>query len=382
MGVAVAPEGFDILATQGQYSMRNHLLTEESEIKLKDFRLRIATRKAVDEIKTIKPPRTERELKAKMKKVAMVVAATICTSPNVALSAYIDPHVWAQWKSVSRQSEKSPALIAAKAKKIDDLLAEVFRSRWKALELDCANGIDVAKAHAHRFFGSDSRARLRTAKRYYDPARITKFAGSSTSEIVELCWAWFNPFQVFAHDNGNDLSEIGDQLEVLVGSEYVAMTWGLFDGRPSYIEYFDPDDEASIDHWACPHDVYPLPDLTTVYGDVYEAIVYSYEGERLRVCKSITEPFSGAERIDAMDGIEQEFLDNASEEGDSPKSWKINFRTLTTELLPKYGRSLIEAHILGDVGSAEQKKKLRLLKQELSQRGDGYLKRARTHVRR
>jgi hypothetical protein len=146
----------------------------------------------------------------------------------------------------------------------------------------------------------------------------------------------------------------------------------------------DPSFPEIVEEVCCydsPH-VYPLPNLTTRIGDVYEAIVYSYFGERLRVCKSVSEPFLEAERVAAMDEIEQHFLHNASEEGDDPRTWRVNFRCLTTFLLPKYGRALIEADIFGDLGSPERKKDFRMLKEELKANGNGYLKRPRSRVGR
>src|SRR5580658_9868021 len=94
-------------------------------------------------------------------------------------------------------SGKSPkcSAVAAKAEKIESLLAELFRARWKAVEADLSKGTDVAKDCADYFFASDSRSRLRMARRCYAAARATKFANSSIGEIVELCWAWFIPFQ-------------------------------------------------------------------------------------------------------------------------------------------------------------------------------------------
>jgi hypothetical protein len=365
-----------------------HTLGQESGLMFKDFRLLPANQKAVDEIKKIKPPKNDKELRAKMKEVATAVASALHTSPAVALSAYIDPSVWEEWGSATRRSRRSPAWsrVAVRAKKIEELLAQRFRARWEAVEADFAKGIDVAKAREHCFLASDSRTRLRIARRYYCLARATKFANSSTSEIVELCWAWFNPFQVFAYKSGNDLLEIGDQLEVLVGSEYVAMTWGLFENWPGYAEStasFDSAPQSIEEFYSChsPH-VYPLPDLTTVYGDVYEAIVYSYRGERLRVCKSIAEPFLEAERVGAMDEIEQSFLHNASEEGDDPRTWRVHFRCLTSFLVPEYARALIEADILGEAGSPEQKDDFRTLKEELKANGNGYLKRSPARIRR
>ena len=359
---------------------------QEPEFKPKDFRLLHAKRHAVNEIKKIKPPTTDKQLRAGMKRVATAVAEKLNTSPAVALSAYIDPGVWKKWEAISRTSRKPPnySAVAVKAEKIEHLLADRFRARWKAVEADFANGIDVAEARARFFLASDGRTRLRIARRYYNPARATKFANSSISEVVELCWAWFTPFQLCAYNSGDELPEIGDHLEELVGSEYVAMTWGLYSTVPSYDAYVDPSFPEIVEEVCCydsPH-VYPLPNLTTRIGDVYEAIVYSYFGERLRVCKSVSEPFLEAERDAAMDEIEQHFLHNASEEGDDPRTWRVNFRCLTTFLLPKYGRALIEADIFGDLGSPERKKDFRMLKEELKANGNGYLKRPRSRVGR
>jgi len=142
------------------------------EIKPKDFRLLHAQRYAADEIKKIKPPKTEKELRAAIKRVGTAVATRLYTSPALALSAYIDPDVWKKWKRASKTPEKSPkySVVARKAKKIDELLVERFRARWKAVETEFANGVDVAKARAHRFLASDSRARMRLARRHYGVA--------------------------------------------------------------------------------------------------------------------------------------------------------------------------------------------------------------------
>jgi hypothetical protein len=357
--------------------------TEGYGYQPKLWRLMLANEKAVEEIKKTMPPKTDKELRAKIKTVAIAVARALNTAPTLALSAYIDPGVWEEWKSATRRSLKSPswAAVAAKAKKIEELLARSFRARWKAVEADFNNGTDVAKERADCFLAGDSRTRLRTARRYYTLERATKFANSSTSEIAELCWAWFNPFQLFAHKSGNDMDEVGAQLEQLVGSEYVAMTWGLFENALGYTAstaVFDPEYPPDLEefYFSDSPNVYPLPDLITEYGDVFEGIVYSYTGESLRVCKSVVEPFLPAERVEAMNEIEQRFLYNASEEGDDPRSWMVNFRCLTSFLIPKYGRTLIEADFLGNVRSARQKKSLQMLKEQLKRNGNGYLKAA------
>lgn len=364
-------------------------LPEDSGFRPKDFRLVLANRYAAEAIKKIKAPKTPKELRARISKVATVVAGKLYTAPTVALSAYINPTLWEKWQSVSKPSPKPPqhSAVAARAIKVEEILGNLFRARWKAVAAELAKGIDVAKARAPYFLSSDSLARLRAARRHYTLTRAREFANLSNAEIAVRCWAWVNPFQVFAHHSGNDLAEIEAQLETLVASEYVAMTWGLFDNFPGYTESteeFDPEFPQFLDEFCSLHPphVYPLPDLTTECGDVYEAIVYSYQGERLRVCKSISEPFLAAERADAMDEIERGFFDNAREEGDDPRDWSVKFRRLTTFVLPEYGRALIEADVFGEVGTPDQKEKYWMLKEELKLNRNGYLRRSRVSSRR
>jgi hypothetical protein len=71
-----------------------------------------------------------------------------------------------------------------------------------------------------------------------------------------------------------------------------------------------------------------------------------------------------------MNEIERLFLQNADEEGDDPRSWRVSFRRLTSRLLPEFGRALIEADIFGEVTY------FRTLQAELNSNGDGYLKRS------
>src|ERR1017187_563184 len=149
--------------------------TEGYGYQPKLWRLMLANEKAVEEIKKTMPPKTDKELRAKIKTVAIAVARALNTAPTLALSAYIDPGVWEEWKSATRRSLKSPswAAVAAKAKKIEELLARSFRARWKAVEADFNNGTDVAKERADCFLAGDSRTRLRTARRYYNLERAT-----------------------------------------------------------------------------------------------------------------------------------------------------------------------------------------------------------------
>jgi hypothetical protein len=198
-----------------------------------------------------------------------------------------------------------------KAEKIEQLLADRFRARWKAVEAAFADGIDVARTRASCFFGS---RRLRTARHYYNPARATKFATSSDDEIANLCWAWFIPFQIYAYNETvfDGIDELGDQLESLVAEEYVAMTWGLFDNRAEYSDW-DPSDPYSIEALGC----YASPTLSPLHFecDAYESIALAETGNYLRICKSVPEPFHNVERIRAMDEIKEQFLKSASNEG-------------------------------------------------------------------
>jgi hypothetical protein len=280
---------------------------------------------------------------------------------------------------------RARAASVARARKLGEknekLLAESFRAHWKAVEADFASGVDVARDRAHCFFARDSRIRLRMARRYYSPARVTKFAHASTNEILDLCWAWFIPFQVSSYR-----SEIGgsylpsficvsvrEQLEQLVAAEYVAMRWQVFD---AYRPYYDLEWEAieDVDCYACA-DLYPLPDLTTELGDVYETIVLSETGQYLRVCKSVATPFSEAERTEAMGVIAQQFFQDAIEEGEDPRTWSVDFRCA------EHSRSWIEADILPEVGSAYEKETHRTLVAELRDNGTRYLKRLRPRIR-
>jgi hypothetical protein len=264
------------------------------------------------------------------------------------------------------ESEEQEPEFKAKAEKIEQLLADRFRARWKAVEAEFADGIDVARRRASCFFGSDS-GRLRTARHYYNPARATKFATSSDDEIVNLCWAWFIPFQIYAYNETvfDGIDELGDQLESLVAEEYVAMTWGLFDNRAEYSDW-DPSDPYSIEALGC----YASPTLSPLHFecDAYETIALAETGNYLRICKSVPGPFHKVERIRAMDEIEEQFLKSASNEGADPTTFRLDFRR------PEYSRKFIEVDII-DGDSSYQKQIHRELTAQLKATGAGYIKR-------
>ena len=71
--------------------------------------------------------------------------------------------------------------------------------------------------------------------------------------------------------------------------------------------------------------VCPLPN-EKVYGDVYEITASGYSsGANLKICKSIAEPFSEAERREAMVGIERDFFQSARAEGEGRNEWRIDW---------------------------------------------------------
>lgn len=67
--------------------------------KTKDFRTLVGTRHALNEMKGMKPPRTEKEYKKSVREVAKKVSTTLGNTPTVALQSYIHPAVFAPWRS-------------------------------------------------------------------------------------------------------------------------------------------------------------------------------------------------------------------------------------------------------------------------------------------
>jgi hypothetical protein len=78
--------------------------------------------------------------------------------------------------------------------------------------------------------------------------------------------------------------------------------------------------------------VFPLPDESVIYGDVYEITAAGFSsGSGLRVCKSVAEPFLKSERQEAEIGIEEEFYENAKSD-DYPNAeeyWQLAYLEVT-----------------------------------------------------
>jgi hypothetical protein len=211
---------------------------------------------------------------------------------------------------------------AGKTRRLGKLLAELFRTHWRAVEVKLSTGIDVAKNRAPFFFASDSRQRLRTARRYYTPARAKKFASLSTSEILRLSDGWFGAFQTYLHYGWAERRQTRVELRNLVGAEYVAVSWV----SPYTLDLSWK--EKTADSLFDSPGVHPLPDESVYYGDVYEITAGGVSrGAHLRICKSVAEPFSEGERFQARAGIEREFFENSYADGEPIGTWKVNFRS-------------------------------------------------------
>ncbi|HJX53535.1 MAG TPA: anti-CBASS Acb1 family protein, partial [Polyangia bacterium] len=67
--------------------------------KTKDFRTLLATRSAMNEIKKAEPPKTERDYKKRVLEIAKAVSSRLGNTPVVCLQSYINPIVFAPWRS-------------------------------------------------------------------------------------------------------------------------------------------------------------------------------------------------------------------------------------------------------------------------------------------
>jgi len=205
---------------------------------------------------------------------------------------------------------KPKAKTSRKEKKFETILVEVFRAHWKAINRRIASGVDIAQKFADAFFFVNPREGLRIARRYYAPVRAARLANASAAEILRLSDAWIGP----AHEFIEESSDMRKQIRQLVAAEYIALVWNY----DSSIE-FPPKGFA----W-----VHPLPDTSVIYGDVYEITASGFStGAKLRVCKSVAEPFLKSERREAMAGIEREFYANARSDDypDAENQWFVDF---------------------------------------------------------
>jgi len=207
---------------------------------------------------------------------------------------------------------KPKAKTTRKMKSFETVLVEVFRAHWRAINKRIAGGVDIAQKYSDAFFYANPREGLRIARRYYAPARVSRLANASAEEILRLSDAWISPGREFIEDCSRK------ELRQLVAAEYVALVWDY----DSSLD-FPPDGSARV---------FPLPDVSVVYGDVYEITAGGISiGAKLRVCKSVAEPFLRSERREAIAGIEREFYANARSDDypDAENQWFVDFVQLT-----------------------------------------------------
>jgi len=215
---------------------------------------------------------------------------------------------------------KSRSKTAAKYKRLETILGEVFRAHWRTVNAKIDRGVDVARDRARMFFASNDKQCLRLARRYYAPARAAKLASASLHEILRLSEPWLSAARESdSFPKEDEAPELRKELRKLVAAEYVALVWN------------PPTFELPQNGWdGC--SVFCLPDESVGYGDVYEITASGFSvGSGLRVCKSVAETFLKSERREAEVGIEQEFYENARSDDypDAEHQWQVAFLEVT-----------------------------------------------------
>lgn len=80
-------------------SLRSYTKSKDGgQLHPKDFRTAKGTETAIAAMKGMKAPKTDREYKQAVRKVAKEVAAQLGNTPTVALQSYIDPSVFSKWR--------------------------------------------------------------------------------------------------------------------------------------------------------------------------------------------------------------------------------------------------------------------------------------------
>jgi DNA topoisomerase-1 len=95
-----AGQGGKLFPNASEKTLLNHTHTlDGGGFKTKDFRTLLATRWASEQVKLGQPPKNEREYKKRVLDVAKHVSANLGNTPTVALQSYINPAVFAPWRS-------------------------------------------------------------------------------------------------------------------------------------------------------------------------------------------------------------------------------------------------------------------------------------------
>jgi DNA topoisomerase-1 len=81
-------------------SLRDYVHGKDGgSFKPKDFRTAKASETAVAEIKKMPMPKSEKEYKASVRKIAKFVSDRLGNTPTVALQSYIPPTVFSGWRA-------------------------------------------------------------------------------------------------------------------------------------------------------------------------------------------------------------------------------------------------------------------------------------------
>ena len=78
----------------------SHSMAGGAGFKTKDFRTGVATGLALQTMKTMSKPTTEKDFQDKVKEIAIKVSTKLGNTPAVALDSYIDPTIFSAWRQV------------------------------------------------------------------------------------------------------------------------------------------------------------------------------------------------------------------------------------------------------------------------------------------
>ena len=196
-----------------------------------------------------------------------------------------------------------------KRQRLEGVLVEVFHAHWQAVSEKIEAGEKIAPTRSSLIFACNNRQRERYARQYYAPARAAKFASIPADEVLRLTSIWLDAYYEYIDGWPVTPREIRDELCQLVAVEYVGISLSKNTSSPL--------GDLPM--------VCPLPN-EKVCGDVYEITASGLSiGANLRICKSVAEPFTEAERREAMVGIERDFFVSVRNDEEDEDEWRIDF---------------------------------------------------------
>lgn len=178
----------------------------------------------------------------------------------------------------------------------------VFRKHWRAVGARIRKREKVAQRRSHAFLAGSERVRRSLATSFYSRAHVESLAAMSTEDVVEWLSPWLLAAIAYATDEDAGIDDPRKFLRSLVKSEYVAI-----------VEYVRD------------RIIYPLPDESVRYGDLYASTAGASRGATVRVYKSTGEYFTPSERRSAEAGIRDNIVGTALADGDAPGRWQLMF---------------------------------------------------------